>query len=482
MSPKAEDALQFVETLLIQNGKKQLNDVQRVVFRGAWQGKTYKEIRQDNNLSQTLNHISRNIGHELWQLLTEAIGEKVSLKNLQGPIERAMRQKGISSDVMPDRKEEDNNTSQALNPSQNQPGVSWLDLIQPQPKAAPELDSVPFNTPLSHTPEREDWGTAPDVSLFYGRDKELEDLEDRIRLGCRLMVISGIGGVGKTWLAAKLARQVRDQFDFLIWRSLSNWELGDCPPALPELLEELVSFLSNGQAAESDLRTYLHLLQHRPCLIVLDGWESVLRSGVYDASYQSGYEAYSQLLQQVGKAVHQSCFILTSREKPKEVARLEGDRIFSITLEGLGELAGREFFLEKNVPVSSEEDLRNLIRLYEGNALALSEVATRTRNLYDGNITQVLTQFQQSSPIFGETQRLLKKQFDRLSPVEQIVVRLLHEAPATIESMQTSFNQPISYSQLQDVLESLLRRSLLQVRAEFYTLHPLMAEYVCLCR
>jgi predicted ATPase len=51
-----------------------------------------------------------------------------------------------------------------------------------------------------------------------------------------LVALLGIGGIGKTALAAKLAEQVKDEFDFLIWRVLRN--------TLPvtELIAELLMF------------------------------------------------------------------------------------------------------------------------------------------------------------------------------------------------------------------------------------------------
>src|SRR5947209_1342071 len=65
-------------------------------------------------------------------------------------------------------------------------------------------------------------------------------------------------------------------------------------------------------------------LREQHCLVILDNLESVLGHGNRTGQYQEGYEGYSTLIQRIGEVKHQSCLILTSREKPREISRLEG--------------------------------------------------------------------------------------------------------------------------------------------------------------
>jgi len=170
------------------------------------------------------------------------------------------------------------------------------------------------------------WGEAIDVSHFYGRQQELEALEQWIVLDrCRLIALLGMGGMGKTALSIKLAQTVQPHFEFVLWRSLRD------APQLSEVLADIVPILSQqqevklppGQTAQiAQLINYLR--QHR-CLLVLDNAETILQTGQGVGRYLPGYEIYGDLLQQVGEGVHQSCVILTSREKPGEIAVLEGD-------------------------------------------------------------------------------------------------------------------------------------------------------------
>jgi len=67
-------------------------------------------------------------------------------------------------------------------------------------------------------------------------------------------------------------------------------------------------------------------LQASRCLLVLDNLETLLSSRDREGSYLPGYEGYGRLIGRLAESAHQSCVLLTSREKPKEIEPLEGVR------------------------------------------------------------------------------------------------------------------------------------------------------------
>ena len=142
---------------------------------------------------------------------------------------------------------------------------------------------------VAHYLRREDWGAAPDVQTFHGRQAELATLEQWIvRNRCRLINIVGFagigktslvrGGIGKTDLSLQFARRVRGEFEYIIWRGLLN------APPLKILLTELIEFVSDNRdelATTTDglMTQLLHYLKQRRCLLILDNVESILQIG-----------------------------------------------------------------------------------------------------------------------------------------------------------------------------------------------------------
>lgn len=502
----ADEALRFIE-ILFSEQKKRLNDLQRAVFRGSWQGKSYKEIRQDYPIC-TLEHLMRNVGPKLWKLISEVLDQPVSKANLRGPIEQAWIARSMVADSFSSaRLPNADSTLNTSTPSASMPfpgqmieGVDRFDTSGrdtfyeailyeatlpeiPLPEI-PLPDANSATSPLYGINVRlPDWGTAPDVTLFCGRTRELAQLEQWTVIdGCRLITLYGMGGIGKTDLAVKLAQRVRNQFEFLIWRSLKNWQFGDRPPGLADLLADLTQSFARQQAHEADHQSLLHYLTHHRCLLILDSWETVLAGGVHDGSYAAGYEAYAEFVRQLGATDHQSCVILTSREKPKEVALIEGENhpVRSWELAGLGAWEGRKIFLAKNASTALETDWNILIHRYGGNPFALNAAATLVLNLFDGNISDFLAQLTGEATLLSDICYLLEQQLERLSDLERQVVQYLTASrePVTITHILSTLDSTVSWAQLQEVLQSLKRRSLIRINAMHYSLQPLLMEYL----
>src|SRR4051812_29655817 len=78
--------------------------------------------------------------------------------------------------------------------------------------AAPRPASNPWAAP--RRARGQDWGEAPDVGTFHGRTAELSTLTSWVLAeSCRLVALLGMGGLGKTTLAARLAPELAPHFD-----------------------------------------------------------------------------------------------------------------------------------------------------------------------------------------------------------------------------------------------------------------------------
>src|SRR5205807_7049410 len=183
------------------------------------------------------------------------------------------------------------------------------------PEAPPDQPAVASETPTSRTSERrQDWGEAPDVLRFVGRAIELATLREWVlEERCRLAAILGMGGIGKTAVAARLAEDLTPTFQCVYWRSVRD--------ALPigEWLARAIGFLSDQRVVPPEgegarLTVLLQLLRDQPCLLVLDNFETVLEPGDPEGRYRSGYTGYGRLLQAVGETRHQSCLVVPSRQ------------------------------------------------------------------------------------------------------------------------------------------------------------------------
>ena len=330
----------------------------------------------------------------------------------------------------------------------------------------------------------QDWAEAPDSLGFVGRAQEIAilrhwTLEER----SRLVAVLGMGGIGKTMLAVRLARDLAPAFDRVCWRSLRH------VPSLVEWSAGVIGFLSEQEVVPPEtegacVSLLLELLRKRRSLLILDNFESLLRPGGTDGAYRDGAEGYGELLRVLGASEHRSCLIVTSRESPPELAEFggEGVAVRALQLGGLGMMEGQTLLRDKQLQ-GDEAAWSTLVEHYGGNCLALRLVGESIQQVFGGEIASFLDQTG-SGPgsVFGGIRRLLDGQIQRLSMLEQDVLQSLALAcePLTFGDLVVDLGPRVGRGPVVEAVEGLRRHSLIEHSglAGAFTPQSVVLEYV----
>jgi WD40 repeat protein len=309
---------------------------------------------------------------------------------------------------------------------------------------------------------------------------------------CKLVVILGMGGQGKTAVAVRLTRAIAamlptdgsragEPFDFIIWQSLIN------APTLATVLQTITQIVSERPfsqtptSAEQWQQLFAPFRQKR-CLIILDNLETILQDGDSGGQFRPGFADFGDLIERFAHQDHQSCLLLTSRERPKRLNELERNhgRVHSLILGGLSPLAGQQLLAGRHINSVNEETVK-LVRRYSGNPLALHLIAESIQEFFGGDITSFLTR---QSPIFADIRDVLDQQFHRLSTLEKDILFWLaiERQPVVPETLWDNLIGGISKQAFLAALRGLLRRSLLESvgtnAAVGVTLQNVLLEYV----
>ncbi len=444
------EVLKIADDLMFDSTSKYLDNLQRSIVEGVWEGKTYKDIA--DSTEKTEGHI-RDSAATLWKDISEAVGRNVRKSNFKSVIERSYF--SHCQDIV---------QVENLNFCSDRTVEKNINLDRDKDKTRRDMDN-----------------NIPNLLPFYGRDLELQKLKQWIvEDECRLINIFGMSGIGKTALLSQLSVQIADEFECVIWqslrskRSLVEFIDRDLFPSLPI---EIIA------GSHHDVETRISLLieqlsKHR-CLIVLDDIHHIFSSGDLAGTYQDEYLEYKELFRRTSESNHHSCMVLVGREQPREFALLSRS-IRTLPLDGLSSDAQQQILQDRGI-VNGDRWIE-LIGYYGGNPRWLNAISTIIKDLFGGRIEDF---FQDRRLLLtNDLKLMLQSQFDRLAEIERQVIYAISSQEESISFPDLITASQISPADLLEALQSLGRRRLVnKLEADtgvLFDLLPIVREFILL--
>jgi hypothetical protein len=454
-----EELLQWADDLVFAKTEKHLDSVEMAILEGTWQGLKYEEIAKTCNRSKS--HV-KNIGAELWKMLSDVLGEDIKQSNVRSVLER----KAVSN-IYNYGKSLEIVSSYINSPINICPENSkYPEETRQRSQSPPETPQTQNESPIINLID------APTLTDFYDRTSELSTLKQWIlEEHTRLITIYGLSGIGKSALTLQLIQEINTEFDYIIWKSLSN------RLTLSRLETELKEFFYQSQ--QTPLSTIIDCFRTSRCLVILDDVQEIFQIGELAGQYLPEYQDYSKFFRKVTTSSHQSCLILLSWTTPREIVTLEAENqpLKSLNLRGLGE-AATEILRQKGL--KDEENWLELITLYQGYPSWLKIIAATIKEIYNGSVFRFLAD--QQHIYLGDLEYFLELHLERLSPSEKQVIHGLANQDQPVNFSETLLDVELSKSEFLQVIKSLIRRSLIEKvemgERSLLTLNPIFKSYI----
>lgn len=440
------EILQFVDRAVEKQTGEHLDDLEKAVVKGLWQGKTYTEIADECGY-KSKNYIG-DVSRKLFKILSEQLDEDISRHNFSWTIERVINSQFVG----------------LINSK-----INWC------PNSPPADANQSIKEKQSKNKGYHDLTLAPKITSFYDRTTELQTLSHwLIDQNVHLVSVLGLSGIGKTTLVKQFVDLNLQKFDVVIWKNLKISQ------SLDDIINEIITGVDRDYIqTDNKLTQFFNLLRQQRCLIVLDDFQELFIKGELAGEFKTESKNFQNLLKMMTNIEHQSSFILISQEQCKEMISLDED-LYPIKCLDLQGLDNTEIF--KKWGLKDDDSWAELSDMYGGNFVDIKDIASLIKNIFGGKVADFLKE--DTLVVTKDMKSRLTELFKRLSPTEQEILLQLSKFDVPVSREDLSQSLSLSSSDLMNGLLSLRERYLLKrIEGEkvLFDLSVVVREYMRTC-
>jgi tetratricopeptide (TPR) repeat protein len=320
----------------------------------------------------------------------------------------------------------------------------------------------------------------PATEAWVGREIELEQL---LKADSAVVALHGMGGFGKSSLAAKYVAEREKRRDIGAWYWADCREQGNTIQMhLMKVLEHLtrgeITAASLQKSSDQDiLDLFFERLDGNRALVVFDNIDHYV-----EFETQRAIAMMNSLIERAITLKHDSQFVLTSRP----ILDYDSPRFMCLPVSGLAEPEVEHLFRLRGAQwdaARKPEQLAAVLRITQGSALTLNLIATQIAKLQTP-LADLLLRIQQGSAPEVED-RILFEIWGMLKPEHQQVLRILAELPhpESEQRVATCLSDTMNFNRFGKAVRVLKGLNLIVVKTsansgEVLELHPLVRSFI----
>ncbi|MFM2429675.1 MAG: hypothetical protein RLZZ511_888 [Cyanobacteriota bacterium] len=426
--------LAWIETAVLKPMGKEISDLQRNIFRQAWEhDSTYEAIAKVLDYEAT--HV-RDRGSQLFRWLQSGLNEpNLSKKNFRGIVQRCYE--------------------------------STLAQAAPRPLSPA--------TQVAHSTIRP--SPSPETISFMGREHDVVMIQQYLQ-DHSIVLIHGEGGLGKTTLARKYLESQG-------YRMLSIWMPTESQSMVTPVELVVEEWLSGefGLAVGQDFRMNLDRLRRclnqspTPIGILIDNFEILLDA---QGRVIEAHRCYLELLRFLDHASVNVITLITSRQTLQE----SGLTTQCHKIQGIAASKWAKYFQHHEIQVSAHT-LAEIWQACQGNPEAMRILKGAAKSEFDSDLDQCWQSYDRNLLANGALQHLVETQIQAIAHSHPAAYRLFCRLGAyryqnSISSVGIAGVKAMLWdtaaAQQSGVIQALRDRALLETRAkqEIFWLHPML--------